>query len=724
MKLISILVFCAALFCVPAGEAGGGEIAFWFPFDEDSRLPDGVVCERVKPETLVLENAAETTSRPGHAAIGSGCLEFTGLPDKLSAAVIPGASKFGKSFTLAAFVNDSDNRFARLFTTYRGGGPPQAGELVFDFDPSGETVSGLRFVLGEREIQSKLARFSDDDWHHMAVTYDNGAVALYLDGVEVARDSLPSGDVVLNRDLRIGEDAGGAVNEQLRGRVDDVLVLGRALNSEQIKALSERGPGRKKFEFAADAARKGLDKMPELGTRREVFVDGYLIERMQGASLTQHRPVPAGVAIGCDRPWEGKHNFAYCTVMKDGDIYRAYYRSIPKLGADGDAGEFYCYAESKDGIAWEKPNLGLYEIMGTKDNNVILAQCPPFTHNFAPFRDDRPDVPAAEKYKALGGISTSNLVAFVSPDGIHWKKLRDEPVFRDDGWVFDSQNVAFWSETEKCYVLYYRKCPQGVRAIARATSADFLNWSAPEMMFYSNTGSTKPDYNLYINQTEPYFRAPHIYVSTAARFMPGRRAITDAEFSGLKADPDCPWLKDDCSDAVLMTTRGGTWYDCSFPEAFIRPGPGAGNWVSRTNYPARGIVPTGDGGMSVYASGYNGQENCCLNRFVWRLDGFASVHASYAGGEMTTRPLTFGGRNLEINYATSAAGGIRIEIQEEDGTPIKGFSLTECPEIIGDRIAYTVFWKDGSDLSALAGRPVRLRFVMKDADLYSLRFRE
>jgi hypothetical protein len=79
---------------------------------------------------------------------------------------------------------------------------------------------------------------------------------------------------------------------------------------------------------------------------------------------------------------------------------------------------------------------------------------------------------------------------------------------------------------------------------------------------------------------------------------------------------------------------------------------------------------------------------------------------------------------LEINYSTSAAGSIRVEIQEMGGEPIPGFRLADCPEIIGDEIARVVSWKDGGDVSRLAGKPVRLRFVMKDADLFSLRFRQ
>ena len=79
---------------------------------------------------------------------------------------------------------------------------------------------------------------------------------------------------------------------------------------------------------------------------------------------------------------------------------------------------------------------------------------------------------------------------------------------------------------------------------------------------------------------------------------------------------------------------------------------------------------------------------------------------------------------MEINYATSAAGGLRVEVQDADGRAVPGCALDDCPEMFGDEIESVVLWKNGSDVSALAGKPVRMRFVMKDADLYSIRFRE
>ncbi|MCL5743566.1 MAG: hypothetical protein M1541_06515 [Acidobacteria bacterium] len=148
------------------------------------------------------------------------------------------------------------------------------------------------------------------------------------------------------------------------------------------------------------------------------------------------------------------------------------------------------------------------------------------------------------------------------------------------------------------------------------------------------------------------------------------------------------------------------------------------NWGSRSNYPALNLVQTGPAEMSFYVVRNYGQPSIYLRRYALRLDGFASAKAPYSGGELVTRPLRFAGRRLELNYSTSAPGGIRVEIQDAEGVPLPGFTLAESRELIGDEIARQVSWAGGGDVSRLAGKPVRLRFVMRDADLFSLRFRD
>ncbi len=471
-------------------------------------------------------------------------------------------------------------------------------------------------------------------------------------------------------------------------------------------------------------AESALTKQPEsqgsldIGSRLELFLDFQLIGQLKGTRLRLQKPRPAEVAIEYDQPWEDWYSF-YTTVLKDGDVYRMYYR----CGSEPAPG-YTCYAESPDGIQWTRPSLGLVEFKGSRKNNIIL----PSGRQFCPFIDGRPGVPSSQRLKA-NSEDKEGLLGYVSGDGIHWEQMRQKAIVpRSLRNHFDSQNVMFWSEAEHCYVLYCRHMVGGRRSVARSTSKDFLSWTDPVLMTYTDTGTTVPSQHLYTNQTHPYFRAPHIYVALPGRFQSGRRVLNEAQTAALGKDPsyavDPDWRVRDISDGVLLSSRAGTTlYDFTFRESLVRPGIGDSNWTSRTNYPALGVVPTGEKEMSLYVQRDYAQDTARLVRMVLRTDGFTSVHAPYEGGEMITRDLRFSGKELVINYATSAAGGLQVEIQDTDGSPIPGFAASDCKEIIGDEIERVVSWKGGSDLGRIAGQALRLRFVMKDADLYSLRFR-
>jgi hypothetical protein len=471
----------------------------------------------------------------------------------------------------------------------------------------------------------------------------------------------------------------------------------------------------------------------DIGSRRELFVDHFLIEKLDGTELRLNRPVDRGSVLPFDKPWEGAF-CAYVTVIKAApDKYQMYYRGHSRAsGGDQDKNQVTCYAESSDGITWTKPSLDLFPRGEHKANNIVLADAAPVTHNFSPFLDANPAVKPDERYKAVGGYHDTGLIAFVSADGVRWRKLRDEPVLTKEGagfdgdrkrsMVFDSQNVPFWSEAEGKYLLYYRIYKDRKRRISRVESDDFVNWGNRKLMEYDdgNGKPREPIEELYTNQTHPYFRAPHMYVSTAARFMINRRVLTTQQAQAIKVDPK---YFNDTSDAIFMTSRGGGTYSRTFMTAFVAPGIGNENWTSRTNYPALGVVQTGPHEMSVYVNQNYGQPTSHLRRYSMRLDGLASVHAPYEGGEMLTKPLKFKGSQLLLNVATSAPGGVRVEVQDESGKPIPSFTLDDCQEVIGNDIERPVSWK-GGDVGKLAGQAVRLRFVMKDAELYAMRFGE
>ena len=433
-------------------------------------------------------------------------------------------------------------------------------------------------------------------------------------------------------------------------------------------------------------------KVIELGDRLELFVDQFLIERMEGARLRLHAPREAEVVWKYQHPLESP-KAAYFTVFQDGDAFRMFYRASPR-----DLPDMICTMVSPDGRSWHRPELGQFDFQGSKNNNIVWNDERARTvHMFAPFKDTRPGVPDGERYKALAG---SPIHALASSDGIHWRRLSEQPVLT--GANFDSLNLAFWDAERKHYRLYCRhRLEGGVRFIATATSTDFLTWSERQPI---DTGDG-PVEHLYTNGTLPYFRAPHIYLSLAKRFMPERQRGNDG-----------------VSDAVLMSSRDGVHFDRTFREAWIRPGPTKDNWLARSNMPAWGILQTGPEELSVYYSQGYGTYTSQLRRGVLRLDGFASVSGPYEGGELLTRPFQFHGAKLVLNYATSAAGSVQVELQDADGHPIPGRALSDGTTLYGDATAETYAWKNGDDVSSLAGKTVRLRLVLKDADVYSLRF--
>ena len=184
------------------------------------------------------------------------------------------------------------------------------------------------------------------------------------------------------------------------------------------------------------------------------------------------------------------------------------------------------------------------------------------------------------------------------------------------------------------------------------------------------------------------------------------------------------------TDAVFMTSRDGLHFK-RWSEAFIRPGPKESrSWVYGDNFIFWGMVETpsvfGDAPneLSFYVTeGYWENAYTSVRRHTLRMDGFVSASAPYSGGELVTKPLVFEGGNLALNVETSAFGSIQVEVQDADGSPIEGYALKQCPPIFCDRLRHVVRWESvGGDLRPLEGKPVRLRFLLRDADLYAFQF--
>ena len=447
----------------------------------------------------------------------------------------------------------------------------------------------------------------------------------------------------------------------------------------------------------------------EIGSNRQLFVDRHVIDKLTNARLVLHQPVRRELAIVNEHPWE-RFGVSYMVTFRDGGKFRAWYR------CDGvalsDRKSLTAYAESTDGIHWTKPQLGIIEFGGSKQNNLVWDG--PGV-NMAVFKDANPAAPASERYKAI--VRTDDVLGLVSPDGLQWRLAREEPILTER--PFDSHNIAFWDASRKHYVAYTRGITRkgkvgaamnksfggGVRGIRRTTSKNFRDWSPLQLI---DTGDA-PIEHLYTNAAIAYDRAPGIYLMFPSRYADARK-------------PNPKWKHDGVNDIVFMSSRDGLRFDRTFMEAFVRPGLDQSNWHERALYMERGILHTSAGEISMYAMENWRLDTVHIRRLTLRTDGFSSVRAPYSGGELLTRPLRFAGKSLRFNFSTSAVGSVRVEIQDAHGEPILGYSMQDCPEIYGDQTDGAVTWKASGDVSNLAGKLVRLRFVLRDADLFAFRF--
>jgi hypothetical protein len=540
----------------------------------------------------------------------------------------------------------------------------------------------------------------------------------------------------------------GQTNEQSESKMDNDVTLSRRSFVQAVGAVGLAAASTPSV-FAEQ-----LEQVSDIAARRELFVENTLISRLSGgARLQLHQPTPREVSFICDKPWEGA-SCAYMKVFQDGDLYRMYYRGsdvvYTKEGYSSPHPEVACYAESRDGIHWTKPELGLFEYQGSKENNIIWMGSG--SHNFAPFLDANPDCPKEERFKALAGDFRKGLQAFVSADGVRFTPVGQKPVIAKG--AFDSLNLAFWDTIAGTYREYHRDFRQG-RDIRAGTSKDFVHWTDPEFLSYeahrhggeSDAAPPVRDADpanqlsgrvsqLYTNQIIPYYRAPHIYLGFPTRYIDRGWTYSATQLPrheyrqlrGAKSRREGTAV----TDGMLMASRNGTHFHV-WPESFIRPGlRKRQSWFYGDTYQNHGLVETKSAiedappELSVYVSENSHQDHPGqFRRYTLRIDGFVSLTAPLAGGELDTTTLKFQGNRLSLNMSTSAAGSVRVEIQDEKGTAIPGYTLRDAHELYGDSLSLAAAWKDRvTNLGELAGKPIRLRFVVRDADIFSYQFEQ
>jgi len=482
--------------------------------------------------------------------------------------------------------------------------------------------------------------------------------------------------------------------------------------------------------------------------KRQMFWDDDILDAEKTTAF--HRvlnPVKKEIILTLDHGRELDNACYFCT-LKDDQGYKMYY---VVWNATYDGTEAFLL-ESPDGIQWERAtvdNPGYPELEG---NAIVI---PGLEDGFYVFYDTNPACPPEEKYKAAArALGTYNgqenyrgLWSWTSADGKHF----GNPRMITDYGTFDSMNTINFIDGR--YVCYYRNQnglgPNGefvecenandiggycrrlaqnpriaYRDVRVMYSDDFIHWSEPEMIRFDDNSIV----DMYTNQITPCPGASHILVGFPTRYVSRYHWGFNEEqmnSAAIKKNAIVHYQEERCglatTDCLFMYSRDGlVWHKGD--EAFMTAGyEGAHNWVYGDCYPAYGFVDNGGPNLFMYCAeryrspGYPKP----IARYEIRKDGFGCIMAGGKEAVVVTKPLTFEGSDLHLNFESSAAGHIYVDVLDADGNPLadkKSF------EVYGNNIDRKVCFADGTDFAEFSGKPVRLRFTMQEAKLYSMWF--
>ena len=473
-----------------------------------------------------------------------------------------------------------------------------------------------------------------------------------------------------------------------------------------------------------------------IGSRREPMWDDFLIDTEQtDTPLKLHHPVARDCAV-FEEPW-AQGSSPYMCVLRDGKRYLMY--------TDHPTG-LIC-SESADGIHWERPGRGLVELNGSRDNALVAftesgdgADSEPCAGHFDGFRafvDDNPAALPEERIKAVANVN-ARLHVYVSSDGLRFRHVGPLSVPAENpGTPYDSVNTLFYDRRIGKYRVYVRDyfSPSNpadgiwIRAISTSESAELFpasgSWPKARYLRYDTPNA----WQMYINSVMPYERADHMLVGFPSRYVirrewtPNFDELCGRDARLIRSGPERDHrLGLSVSDTLFMCSRDGLNFT-RYPEAFIRPGPEhPKNWVYGSVYFSNGMFETApthpgcDPELSFYCmEGRFFPDPPEAWRYTIRLDGFASRTGVYPESNLVTKPFIFEGRDLFVNFSTSAYGHMRFKLKDTDGNSISS------DETFGDSVDRRV--RFSGDVGAFAGRPVILSVNMFDADLYSIMFR-
>ncbi len=479
-----------------------------------------------------------------------------------------------------------------------------------------------------------------------------------------------------------------------------------------------------------------------IGSKTQLFVDQLLVRSSERISFQLHsgQKHPANPLLKADQPWEGWRLGLYGNVLYDEALkkFRMWYTSDVSADFPNFA---VCYAESDDGIHWQKPLIGTIDSAhGSRRHNAVLNEA----HLPSVIKDER-DPDPQRRYKMIAYIHKDKPEGgphtFVSTDGLHWTRVSKEPICRSNDVI-----TAYYDKERQLYVAFPKHSTavrgQVRRCFAMSTSKDFAVWTAPRYVF---TPDLRDDAGSLARIEEVRSQLD----------VPDDPALMRTEFYGIGVYPteSCtlafPWVftinnnarygnHEGPSEIQLASTRDLETWERPFRTPIVPHGK-PGEWDSGFLATQSRALRVGDEIWLYYAGANYTHGTPCLYReegtgrgtqftgsiglATWKLDRFVSADGPAEGGTIVTVPMVFTGQRLELNADASKPGArVTVELLDAAGRQDPAWEISD--PVTGDSLRHLVTWKGKADVGSLADKPVAIRFTLRNAALFSFAFRK
>jgi len=487
-------------------------------------------------------------------------------------------------------------------------------------------------------------------------------------------------------------------------------------------------------------------KIINIGAGTHLFVDDHVVDKMEQVWRTLNRPEKHGEnpLIVPDKPWEGYLVLQPGTVIWDDEenIFKMWYNTIG-THEKPYVEDYLCYATSRDGIKWEKPDLGQVEFAGSTKNNIFMKWSG-WTHCVV---KDKKDPDPSRRYKLAYWQThereSCGIWAAFSADGKKWTNNPENPVV--PCWATGDTFQVTQALDSGQFIMHHKTISRPIRKVSRLVSDDFIHWRNSQQVLHPDKYDP-PDTEFYGLSAFPYagqYLGILWVYHTYTQFM---------DFQLVSSRDSIHWERSVGRRRFMRLAPDGGYENDTFDSGMV--------------YPSSNPIVK-DGRIWIYYSGFTNVHNAPsfdhdgkIGLGIMRQDGFVSVDAT-SEGSVLTKPVKLTGSTLSVNMTSltegrlnfkpdsgkklysqlfrenpSAQGYIRVEIQDADGNAIPGYEASSCRPI-RDNNAYQpgswyrigkqgdvyqqVSWEGKSDLSGVRDKTVRLKFLISNAQLYSFR---